>query len=295
MAIEFFDYITEIRDFAPQIKSDAKLDNFNPFLRPVKQRLANVISPATYAAILAAWTLDKTDVTSSLGLAALYLRGALANFIAIPYFTFEAGERNGTDRNLYPYQEKQQKEIYLDNAWAEFDQLLAHMDANIADFAGYAATERYTIRATLYLKSPQQFHRYFNIANSAYFFNSSILLQEEIINSEVKARIAAYPTVAETVKWALGKAVAYRTIAEACLQLDYSELPKGIRNEFTKAGTSSKKTDAEIKETQFVQYNKKADEYFREVDNLQNETRNDGVYTVPEDTLTEDDQFFMPS
>ncbi len=295
MALDFFDYITEIRRFAPQIKSDAKLDNFNPFLRPTKQRITNSISQAAYDAILTYWAANKTEETTTLGKAALYLRAALANFVAIPYFKFEAGERNGTDRNLYPYQERQQIEIYLDNVWAEFDQLLTHMDANIADFAGYAATDRYKIREKMYLKSPAAFNRYFNISNSAYFFNSSILLQEEIINDQVKSRIPDYPTVPEIAQWPLGKAVAYRTIAAACQQLDYTELPQGIRNDFTKAGTDKKLTEIEIKETLAVRYNNKADEYFLEVEHELNEARNDGTYTIPEDTLTEDDQFFMPS
>lgn len=292
--IEFFDYISEVQRFAPQIKSDAKLDNFNPFLRPTKQRIANIISPATYDAIKTYWLTNKTEETTTLGVAALYLRGVLANLMAIPYFVFEAGERNGTDRNLFPYQERQQKEIYLDNAWAEMDQLLSHMEANIADFAGYAATDRYTIAQKLFLKTPAKFNRYFAIGNSAYFFNNTILLQEEIINDQVKSRIPDYPTVPEAAQWALGKAVAYRTIAEACVKLDYSELPKSIRGDISKAITQ-KQTEAELKESYSARYNKKADEYFLEVEHELNAARNDGTYTIPEDTLTEDDQFFMPS
>lgn len=292
--IDFFEYIDQLRRFAPQIKSDAELDNFEPFQRQVLQRIINLVSQTTYNDLLTLWGTDQSETTTK-GKAILYLRAAMANFMAVPYFVFEAGERNNTSSNLYRYQEDQQISGYIDNAWGELDQLFAHMDANIADFAGYAATDRYKIRETLYLKSPAQFSRYFDISNSGYFFNNAILFQEEIVNADIKSRIPDYPTVAEAAQWALGKAVAYQTVAEACRQLDYTELPKAIRNAIVKESNARKsyETEASIKQKLFEQFSLKAEEYWMQVDSALNEARNNGTYTLPEDTITEDDNFFM--
>lgn len=295
MAIEFFNYTDDIRRFAPQIKSDAKLESFGPFLLPVKNKVVNLISQATYDALKTAFD-DSEAETSTLGKAAMHLRAAMANFMAIPYFIFEAKERNNTDSALYRYQEDQQKEIYLENAFSQFDELLSLMDANIADFAGYAATDRYKVRETLYLKSPAKFNRFFSIDNSAYFFNNTIFIQEEIINEEVKSRISGYPIVTgDDLQYNLGKAVAYRTVANAILHFDYTELPKGIRTDIQKEASAKKASEAEAKEAFFVRFNSRADEFFLKVERALNESLNDGVFTIPEDSQTEDDKFFFPS
>ena len=96
MITDFFTYTSELRDFAPQMPTDGKIDNMEAHYRPQYQKLVNLIGLETYAALKTFFAANPLNIDSIEGKAVSFLRGALANLTAIPYFIFEASQRNIT-------------------------------------------------------------------------------------------------------------------------------------------------------------------------------------------------------
>ena len=299
MITDFFKYTSDLREYAPQMPTDGKIENMEAHYRPQYQKLINLIGKPTYDLLKVTFANVAFDETSVLGIAVGFLRGALANLTAIPYFIFEASQRNNTDNKLFRYQENKQLETYLDNAWTELNFLLSHMESNIAEFTAYAETDQYKLSQTLFLKNARDFQRYYGTVNSSYFFNNVVFLIEEVQNDEIKHRVKAFPAITDSsMKFLIGKAIVYETLSRACKQLDYAELPSGIRAEIQKgtdARTAKEMTEENNLKTGFTAYfHKKAAAYFLKIEQAENPVRNAGVYILRESTLTEEDKFYMP-
>lgn len=298
MITDFFKYSADLRNFAPQMPTDARLEAMEPHYRPQYQKLVNMIGLVTYNLLKDYFAANPDTVDTTEGKAVNFIRGALANLTAMPYFKFEASQRNSTDNKLYRYQEDQQIEIYLDNAHTELNFLLDHLETNVATFADYANTDVYKIRQTLYIKNAAEFKRYYGAVNSSYFFNNVVFIIEEIQNEEMASRLKEWPVVTgDKLKWLVGKALVYETLSRACIQLDYTELPAGIRADVQKdTNTRTAKgmtTEADLKNAASTYFGNKADEYFLKIEDANNESRNSGVFVVPQSTVTEDDKFYM--
>ncbi|MGV8094509.1 MAG: hypothetical protein AB2L24_21860 [Mangrovibacterium sp.] len=297
MITDFFQHVSELRDFAPQMPTDSRIEALEAHYRPQYQKLINLIGTNTYDALKAFYVDNPDDSTSMKGKAVSFLRGALANLTAIPYFAFEAGQRNNTENKLYRYQEDKQIETYLENAWTELNFLLDHLEANIAEFPVYAETEQYMLRQTLFIKNAREFKRYYGAVNSSYFFNNVVFIIEEIQNDEIKSRVKTFPAIeSDKMKWVIGKAIAYETLARACIQLDYTELPAGIRADVQKDTDTRtiKITESDIKSGVAAYFRKEAGKYFLQIEEENNRNRNAGTYTLPKNTVTETDKFYMP-
>ncbi len=298
MITDFFKNVSDLRDFAPNMPTDDRIENLEPFYRTQYQKVLNVIGLATYTLLKEYFAADDFDETSVSGIAVGYLRGALANLTAIPFFIFKASERNLTDKKVYRYQEDQQIEIYLENAWTELDFLINHLDANIVTFTDFPNTNQYKIRQTLFIKNALDFQRYYGGINSSYFFSSIVSIIEEVQIDKIKPRIKKdLSEITDTTqKYIIGKAITYETLSRACLQLDYTELPKGFRNDIVKEIREERfKNQSEIKATLSRMFADKANDYFIQLEDTENPNRNAGVFIVPESTLTTDDKFYMPS
>lgn len=299
MILDFFKNPAELREFAPQMPTDGKIDPFEPFYRPQYQKIVNLIGQDTYDLLKTYYADVAFDATTVKGKAVGFLRAALANLVAIPYFIFEAGERNNTDNKLYRYQENKQMEMYLENSWAELNFLILHLEANIADFTAFADTDQYKLRQTLFIKNAKEFQRYYGAVNSAYFFNNVVFIIEEVQNDEIKPRVKAFPEIEDSnLKFLIGKAIVYETLARACKQLDYTELPSGIRADVQKdTDTRTAKgmtTETDIKTSVSAFFSNKAAGYFLKIEEANNPTRNAGTYILPESTLLETDKFYQP-
>ena len=144
------------------------------------------------------------------------------------------------------------------------------------------------------------FYYLFSIAqrvpvNSAYFFNNSVFIIEEIQTEEIKSRLKAFPEITDdNMKFLIGKAIVYETLSRACKQLDYTELPRGIRNDIVKEINAKNGKETEIKNSLSAFFHNKAGSYFLKIEEANNAPRNAGTYILPESTLTEDDKFYMP-
>jgi len=297
MITDFFKYTSELREFAPQMPTDGKIENMEAHYRPQYQKLINLVGQATYDLLKEAYAAEGFDETTVKGIAVGFLRGALANLTAIPYFNFEAGQRNNTENKLYRYQEQKQIETYLENAWTELNFLINHLESNIPDFTAYAETEQYKLRQTLFIKNAKEFNRYYGAVNSAYFFNNVVFIIEEIQNEEIKSRVKAFPEITDSnMKFLIGKAITYETLARACQQLDYTELPAGIRADIQKDTDSrtAKVNETDLKNSSAAFFRNKAAMYFLKIEEANNAPRNAGTYILSESTLTETDKFYMP-
>jgi len=297
MITDFFTTISDLRAFAPQMPTDGRIETMEAHYRPQYQKIVNLIGISTYDKLKTQYLTSGTDLTTTLGQAVNYLRGALANLTAIPYFKFEASQRNNTDNNLYRYQETQQIEIYLENAWTELNFLLDIMEQNTKDFPDYASTPQYKLRDSLFIKNASEFKRYYGAVNSSYFFNNVIFIIEEIQNDEIKSRVKSLSDITdENLKWLIGKAIAYETLSRACLQLDYTELPVGIRNDLAKEVNEKNGKETEVKSALSAAFGNKADEYFLKIEetNSSSVTEDCKQNIGPVDPLHQEDKFYMP-
>ncbi len=299
MIKDFFLYPSELREFAPQMPTDGRIDDFESHYRPQYQKLVSLIGQETYDQLKTAYNTEGFDVTTKNGIAVVFLRAALANLSAIPYFIFEASQRNNTENKLYRYQENKQVETYLENAWAELNFLLNHLESNTADFADYAATDQFKLRQSLFIKNSKEFKRFYGAVDSSYFFNNVVFIIEEVQNDEIKPRVKAFPEITDSnMKFLIGKAIAYETLARACQQLDYTELPSGIRADIQKdTDTRTAKgmtTETDLKNSSAAFFRNKAASYLLKIEEANNAPRNSGTYILPQSTVTENDKFYMP-
>lgn len=299
MITDFFLTPFELREFAPQMPTDSQIEAIEAHYRPQYQKLVNLIGKDTFDLLKDYYANGEFTEDSTTGIAVGFLRGALANLTAIPYFIFEASQRNNTENKLYRYQENKQLETYLENAWTELNFLLNHLESNIADFPVYAETDQYKLRQTLFIKNAREFQRYYGAVNSSYFFNNVVFIIEEIQNEEIKPRVKIFPEIVDSnLKFLIGKAIVYETLARACQQLDYTELPSGIRADVQRDTDSRTAkgmiTETDLKNSVAAFFRNKAASYFLKIEEANNPVRNAGTYIMPESTLTETDKFYMP-
>ena len=295
MITDFFKYPSDLREFAPQMPTDGRIDDFESHYRPQYQKLVNLIGQETYDLLKTYYAEEGFDKTTKKGIAVVFMRAALANLTAIPYFYFEASQRTNTENKIYRYQENQQLEIYLENAWTELNFLLNHLESNPEDFTDYAATDQFKLRQSLFIKNAKEFKRFYGAVDSSYFFNNAVFIIEEVQNDEIISRLKSFPEITDdNMKFLIGKAIVYETLSRACKQLDYTELPRGIRNDISKEINEKNGKETDIKNSLSAFFRNKAAAYFLKIEEANNAPRNAGTYTLPQNTLSENDKFYMP-
>jgi hypothetical protein len=292
MALEFFNSSADLQKYAPQIKSDSKIGTFAPYYRPAKQKIVNLISEGLFNEILAHKTIPKTENVDKWDAAVQYISAALANLTAIPYYLFEAGERNNTDNAVYRYQEEAQKDLYLENAHTEINYLLNLFFTNTSVFIGFTETEAYKQINSLVIKSAFEFNKYVNISKSYYFYMQIVYIMQEVQDIEIKPRAKDYMTTEDMeLKKLINKAIAYESVAVAIQQLDLSELPKSIRGDIARELSAKKgsgdESEFKLKSAKYQVYHGKALEYLILIENSQNEVRNDGDFILDDEDLND--------
>lgn len=298
MAIDFFNYTTDIRKYAPQMKTDSKIDEFQPYIRPKKQIIIRLIGQDTYTKI----KTDFDDATSDpiLVLGIEYMQASLANLMAVPYFKFDAQERNNTENNLFRYQENAQIEEYIENSWTELDNLLEHLEANPTVYTDYQSTDTFAERENLYFKSGYDFQKYYGSQayKSAYFYNSTIFLQKEVQKDELDSRYPDWKITTDPDRlYLIGKIIAYATIKLALEQFDFTELPKPLRGTILSDIDTRKAkgmvTEDGIKLALAKEFDAKARKFMMELEMELNEDRNSGEYVINENLNTSDDKSYL--
>lgn len=297
MAIDFFTGIDDIQKYVKGFTADTHVNTLEPDLRPAKKKMINLIGQDTYDALLEYFnTADPEPAEPKKAQAIEYLQAALANQIAIMHFIFESSDRNNTDRNVYRYQEEKMLDLYLENTWGELNSLLTYLAANADTFTDYADTDTYTERNNLFIKNAHEFHKYYGINNSEYFFTNCVFIIKEVQEDTIKPMLNTFPPTGEdieTLEWNIGKAIAFETVSRACTRFDLTELPKGLRHDMYRETNKKNDNDQEVKNKMATILHNKAQEYLRYIENYANKARNDGDLIIPEDSYQDDDKFYL--
>ncbi len=302
MAVDFFKNIGEIRSYVASVDASTMIDNLEPHFRPAREKLINLIGATTYSQLKTYYNDSYPGGDEKKDAAIKYIQGALANLIARPLMIFNAKGPDDESR-LYRYQEEKQLELYLDNAWTELNNLITHLENNTETFSAFVDTDRYKERQDLFIKSAHQFQKYYPINDSAYFYNNVVYILKEV-QMDVMSREDDFPesisSMSDRYQYYIGKALCFETMSRACKRMDYTELPRGIRNDVMKevnqrARLTTYQEDY-LRETLPVYLHQEAEKWFSKIDFEANKTRNDGVYIPPssDDPIDENDKFVAP-
>ena len=85
-------------------------------------------------------------------------------------------------------------------------------------------------------------------------------------------------------------------MARAVMRLDYTELPRGIRDDISKESQITPRISKEnlVKERVYTMLHEKAKEYFVKIEDDVNAIRNTTEgFVLPEDLNDEDDKFYL--
>lgn len=304
---DFFANSGQIKQYIRGIDASQELTTFAPIYRPAAKKLINLIGQETYDLLKAHIATPPQTPVDVLDQAVDYARSALANIMAISWFNFDAGQRNATDKKLYRYQENKIIENYLENAWAELDQLINLMEADIqkeyddetevyeTPFIKFSEHDTYIQRDSLYIQNTSQFHTLYNIDSSSYFYYNVVYIMREVENEHIIPRFDTAPddaAILEMVK----KAIAFETVSIACQRFDYSELPKGIRNDISAeiSGSVNRNELGSIKQSIATMLHTKAIDYLEKIDFRIKAASDTAAPVIPDEAVnSEDNKFYL--
>ena len=293
------DFFNTIDDFRTYIKIPASVQvvALRPAFRPAKRKVQYILGKATYKQLLNHFTTPPDTPDPVLNEAVEYIQAALASLTHIDWFKLEAGERNATENKLFKYQEDQQMGISLSNFWTEMDNLIELLESDGTKFADFVSTDIYKTREKLILKNANEFEKQFGIDNSAYFFMRSTYLQKEVIADVLEKKgvvVADIEGESDKYIYAVKKATAYETMAQACRRFEYAELPASVRNDLSdemRRRVYKSSQSAFIKDVLFQELHNKAMQYMGDVEDYILKKKS-GTYTELEDVNDETNQFF---
>jgi len=313
---DFFATTAALKEFIRGISIDTGLESFAPMYRHAAKKLVKLVGVETYDLLAAHVKTPPNPEVPVLDLAVEYVRATLANLLAIAWFNFDAGERNAAEKKLYRYQEDKIIESYLENAWAEFDQLVAHMETDIAaaaasetvppyatPFTDFEDSDLFMERQDLYITSAAEFDKYYGIDSSSYFYFNAIFIQKEVEEEEITPRVKTIPTI--TVDEVevddpdflriIKKAIAFETVARACQRFDYTELPKSLRNDIIKeiGGSVNRNEMGSIKDSLYARLHAKALKYFQDIEFKLKLASATTTPVVPVAINSEDKKFYL--
>jgi hypothetical protein len=302
MAIDFFKTTGDLRKYISNVDASVNISSFESYMRPVRERMLNTIGASTYSTLKTYYNDSYPGGDTKKDTAVEYIQGAMANFIARAHSIFDAKGPEEEGRK-YRYQEEKILELYLENAWTEMNNLIEYLEANADVFTAFSLTDKYKERQTLFIKSAHQFNKGYPINNSAYFYNNIIYILKEV-QLDISSRIANFPDtlseIDEATQWYILKALTFETMSRACKRMDYTELPRGIRQDAMKEVNNKARlnTYAEdyIRVTLFNYLHENAQYWMEKIEIEANKDRNDGDYIEPvdDDPIDEDDKFFIP-
>lgn len=296
--LAFFSNITEFRQNAKGWDASNPLDELLPSYRAVRSELINLIGQETWDLLKSYHEDPPGEPVAVKATAVEHVQAALANLIMFEHFVYIDISNKGSERgSVYRNQYDEVTERYIQNGWAAMNDLLVLLDANIDVFTDYAGHSTYTDRQGLILTDCREFHKYYGIDNSAYFFTKLTPIIREVIDDELNPRIGGWAAVKDTAAIALKvkRSLAYKTMALALDRFDFRSLPRTIRtqmaNESVKTARTAYSEDAARKRLATALH-QKAQEYFDDIE-LAMQQPDSSTYTIPDDTMSQDDSFIL--
>lgn len=293
------DFFTNIGDFREHVISDevpaaTPIGDLDHAFRQPELLLINLISQGTYTSLKDYYNRTEGDAVSEKDTAVGYIQGALANLVAQKLFILNAADRN--ERKMYRYQEDQILDLRIENAWANLDLLLNHMEKYISKFAGYTDTQNYKIREELIIKSATEFSRWYGINNSAYFFNRCTPKILEVQDRYILPTIDTVDNLTgnDKLERVTKRAIVYLTMARVAIDFEFTDLPKPIRADIVKERAGSKGKENEVKLMLSRRFELEAGKYLSQIDLEMKKVRESENYiTPPGEIQSEDDPFYL--
>lgn len=230
-----FTDLDDFRSYADGLQADTQYRQLHPSLRATAMEMEKVITREAFEAITAgSWTPPAKDgepapsaIDTSEGKE--LLKVALAAGTLYRYQIFSTVKKAGSDAALYKYQHEELKATYVENYWKAMDELLDWLDAN-KSVGGWENSTDYTDRQALPVRSAEEFHRYFGIERSSYFYAKALYLIRDVW-AKIRPAITGH-TENENVMEAAKKALCYHVIAKVVMTWDLTEFPRSIRFDY---------------------------------------------------------------
>lgn len=297
---DFFSSTSQLKEFIRGVDINTNISSFGPVYRQAAKKYINLVGQETYDFLKGKVATPPSPADADITLAIEYTRGALANLMAMPWFVFDSGERNATEKKLYRYQEDKIYDTYLEQAWAELDQLVALLESLPDKFTDFADSELYKQKEGVYLDNAGEFNKYYGIDNSSYFYYSILYIMREIEDDQVYSRFDDPPDEDDSepdldMINLIKKFIAYETVAVACQRLDYTELPRGIRNEIIKEfnANMNRAEMGNIKDAIYARLHAKAKDYLDKIDISIASAADEAPVVPSEDVNSEDNKFYL--
>lgn len=295
--LAFFTDVKEYRQFVKGWDASNPLDELMPSFRTARSEVVGLIGQET-------WDLLKTykedppaQAVAEKATAVQLVQAALANLTMYEHFIFIDIKKKADDGSLYRYQYDEVTERYVNNTWAAMNELLVLLDSKTDLFAEYATTPTYTDRQGLIITDAREFHKYYGIDSSAYFFIKLTSIIREVIDDEINPRIVKWDDIKDKADIALKvkRALVYKTMSLALDRFDFKSLPRTIR---TQLASESIKTSRSAYSEDKARYRLstelaiKAREYFDDIELAMTEPAS-ADFVLPEDTMSEEDPFIL--
>lgn len=178
--------------------------------------------------------------------------------------------KSDTRTTVFKYQSDEAKIKLLQTAHSTINTLFDFLNAEKAHFSSWTDSDQYKALEEIIFNGYKDFDVHFGIEKSALFYSKVLFYIVKIQREEIITRIdkEISDLTDETLKIKIKDAVAYRTMAKACLQLDYFNLPSSIKqtldNEQTPKNNSPQK--AFVRKSLSESFNNEADNLFKKLD-----------------------------
>jgi len=298
VTIDFFDGIQKFRKLAPGVEASMSFDEMQSSASMAKKKLKDLIQDL--------WDDLKTHHESSddnaLKTEAVgYLQGAYANLTMAEYHPFWIQKKKEEGKDYYRYEVQNQHEAYISNLWSYMDSLLDLFNTNHETFPKWLETDTYKDRKDLLIESADEFNKYYEIGRSHYFFSKIIYIIREAgddyLYPKIKSKEGLDEVGKEKLKKAVKKAVVFYAMGHAAKRLDFTELPKSIRNNdrdtarTMRTGYSESQAVEKLSETLLAKF----EEYMDDVDFEINKPAPGSSSYLSTDINNEDDKsYYMP-
>lgn len=241
-----FTDLDDFRSYADGLQADTAYRQLHPSIRSTAMEMEKVITRAAFEAIASgSWAPAATEQHPNPAAISLtdgkeLLKIALAAGTLYRYQIFTTIKRAGSEAALYKYQHEELKDTYIENYWKAMDDLLDYLDEHPA-VAGWGESTASKDRQLLPVRSAEEFHRYFGINRSAFFYSKALYLIRDVW-AKLSPAVAGH-TDNEKVMEAARKALCYRVIAKVVATWDLSEFPRCLRfdynHEYTKGSSTA--------------------------------------------------------
>lgn len=296
---EFFNAIDDFKEVVPGVESSTRFSEMQASFERAKQIILGIIGQTIWDSLKAdfASTSDGDKKT-----AWEFLQGALGNRTYFQYLIFKLMGKRKEEVDYRKYEIQAMQEVYIDNYWLYMDKLLPFLDTNPSEkFAAWLQTDMYKTRDSLFMKTAAEFSKYCNLDYSEYFFFRTLNLHVEVMDVDISSRKITTTTFANNAKLErnIKRAIAYRTMSNAIMQLDYTDLPRSLRNDiYNELSKRTGHREEYVKSAIAKRFAQKSDDYFSLVDiELQKPDQDAGestyVYIPPEDVNDEDNQHYL--